>query len=55
MCNCNIDNNEVCEECCDHSDIDEDEFVCLICGKDLREDYISKAFDKYKNKFKYGD
>ncbi len=40
---------------CEHDDICEDEFVCLICGKDMREDLMAKAFDVVKERFKYGD
>lgn len=34
---------EPCQKCCDHSDIDEDERCCLICGADVTEDLIAKA------------
>lgn len=40
--------------CCDHSDVDEDDMVCFICGEDLREEFMSEAFDHYKNS-KYED
>lgn len=45
--------NKLEEENCDHSDIDE--FTCLICGEDMMEQMISRAYDYYKEKFKYGD
>ena len=28
---------EIDEEDCDHSDIDRDDKICLICGKDMTE------------------
>ena len=33
----------ICEDCCDHSDICRDERLCLICGKDLTEEFICDA------------
>jgi hypothetical protein len=32
---------------CDHSDCDE--HCCLICGKDMTEEFIVRAYDKIKN------
>ena len=44
---------DYCENCCGHDDTDG--FECLICGGDLREDIMSQAFDKYKDRMKYGE
>lgn len=32
---------EVCESCCDHSDCDD--HCCLICGKDMCEEFAARA------------
>lgn len=45
--------SEICEECCDHSD--SDDHGCLICGKDLTEDRMARAYDQAKDFLKYGD
>lgn len=42
-----------CEDCCEHSDCDD--HCCLICGKDMAESFSAAAFDRYKDKMKYGD
>lgn len=54
-CECNIDKDEACEECCDHSDIEYDEGCCLICGKDLTEELSARAYDRWKDYNKYGE
>ena len=38
-----MDTEKVSQEECDHSDVCRDEFVCLICGKDMHEEYMSNA------------
>jgi hypothetical protein len=50
---CDEDNDIVCEDCCDHSDCDS--HCCLICGKDMTEDFAAKAYDRYKDYMKYGE
>lgn len=40
---------------CEHSDLDTDEFTCLECGKDLREDLMANALDQAKDRMKYGE
>lgn len=37
------------EEPCEHLDIDKDERCCLICGKDMSEDLMSKSYDTIKD------
>lgn len=44
---------EVCPKCCDHSDIDN--FYCLNCGADRTEDMMSRAYDRAKDYWKYGE
>ena len=50
---CDEDNDVTCEDCCDHSDCDE--HCCLICGKDMTEDFAARAYDRYKDYMKYGE
>ncbi len=46
---------DICFKCCDHSDIEEDERCCLICGRDMTDDLAGRAYDAYKDRMKYGD
>lgn len=46
---------EVCEKCCEHQDICYDERGCLICGKDMTEELMARAYDLAKDRKKYGD
>lgn len=43
---CSVDDGSVCEECCQHGD--SDEHNCLDCGKELLEDRMAQAYDRYK-------
>lgn len=43
------------DEDCDHTDTCMDEFVCLTCGLDRREELMSRAYDRAKDRRKYGD
>lgn len=38
---------------CDHDDVDD--FFCLDCGADLTEEILSKAYDRAKDSYKYGE
>jgi hypothetical protein len=53
------DDSGSCEWCliyyCEHDDVCEDEFVCLNCGEDLREDLMASAYDRAKDLMKYGE
>ena len=40
---------------CEHTDVCEDERVCLDCGEDRTEHMMAKAYDYYKDRMKYGD
>lgn len=42
-----------CQECCEHGDMDGG--YCLDCGKDRTEELMSRAYDYYKDKMKYGE
>lgn len=50
--NCEGCDNTECEQCCTHDDTDD--HCCLICGKDLTEDRMAAAYDRYKDEMKYG-
>lgn len=50
---CKVDDGEVCEECCEHGDMDEGQ--CLDCGADRMEDMMAAAYDRAKDARKYGD
>ena len=53
---CNMgteDTLDTCQECCEH--IDMDDGYCLLCGKDRTEEMMSLAYDRYKDRMKYGD
>jgi len=52
-CEVCLDQNDECEACCPH--LDADEYCCLVCGKDLTEDRASRAYDRFKDKMKYGE
>ena len=43
------------EEECTHENICEDEFYCLDCGEDRREDLMADAYDRAKDFAKYGE
>jgi predicted amidophosphoribosyltransferase len=45
--------HDVCSECCEHGDIDD--MTCLICGHDMTESIMSRAYDQAKDQRKYGD
>lgn len=47
------DDGEVCEECCEHGDIDK--WCCLICGADLGEAMMADAYGRAKDIRKYGE
>lgn len=47
-CGCPIDGDERCEACCDHDDVCMDERCCLICGKDMTEEFAARAYDAFK-------
>lgn len=47
------DNTEDADHC--EHDICPDEFICLYCGEDMREDIASRAYDRYKDYLKYGE
>lgn len=52
---CDADDDMTCPECCVH-DFDPDEgFTCLNCGSDGSERVQSLAYDKEKDRRKYGD
>lgn len=44
---------EVDPRTCGH--YDKDDGICLDCGKDLREDLMADAYDRAKDRIKYGD
>lgn len=44
-----------CEDCCEHSDVCRDERICLICDKDMSEELSARAYDRYKDRMKYGE
>lgn len=48
-------NVDTCEKCCEHDDICLDERCCLICGKDMTEHLMAAAYDRAKDRRKYGD
>lgn len=41
------------QEQCEHDDVDD--FHCLDCGKDLTEDVMARAYDRMKDRMKYGE
>lgn len=41
------------QENCDHSDMEEGQ--CLLCGADRTEELSALAYDRYKDRMKYGD
>lgn len=40
------EDDEICEECCEHGDTDE--YCCLDCGKELTEERMAAAYDRAK-------
>lgn len=52
---CGADTDDLCEDCCEHLDIERDERCCLDCGKDLTEHLSGLAYDRYKDFRKFGD
>ncbi len=42
-----LDSGDGCPDCCDHSD--RDCYCCLICGADLTESTMSRAYDRAKD------
>lgn len=44
--------DEDCQECCEHND--HDDHCCLICGKDMMEEFVSRAERAY-DAMKEGD
>jgi hypothetical protein len=53
-CGCEIDSEEPCEKCCEHTDIEYDEGCCLVCGTDLTERLVSAAYDYCKGRAEDG-
>jgi len=45
--------DDICHECCDHGDVDFP--CCLICGADVAEDMMARAYDQSKDYVKYGE
>jgi hypothetical protein len=39
---------------CEHDDLDE-HHICLNCGEDLYEDMACRAYDRAKDRWKYGE
>lgn len=35
--------DEPCEWCCEHQDVEWDERCCLICGKNMTEEMVARA------------
>lgn len=53
---CDIEDiNHTCQLCCEHDDICYDERCCLVCCEDMTEDLAARAYDRYKDRMKYGD
>lgn len=52
---CGHDESELCQECCEHSDIDEDHMMCIDCDKDMSADILSGLIDREKDRRKYGE
>lgn len=50
-----VDTDKLSPEDCDHTDTCMDEFVCLDCGADRREELMSRAYDRAKDFRKYGE
>lgn len=42
-----------CTKC--EGEVDVDERCCLECGFDMTEEIMSRAFDDWKDRMKYGD
>lgn len=46
---------EDCKICCEHCDIDLDSRTCLWCGLDLEMHIAEQAYERWKNRMKYGE
>jgi hypothetical protein len=51
----NHDDGEACPECCEHEFDPGEGYHCLSCGLDGSEDVMADAYDRAKDRMKYGD
>lgn len=49
------DNQQICQECCEHSPDPDEGYMCLECGKECAEDVMARAYDRAKDLAKYGE
>lgn len=54
-CGAEVFDFEVCEQCCEHDFDSSEGYHCLSCGKDGTEEVMSAAYDRMKDRMKYGE
>ena len=50
-----FDHDEQCQECCPHEFDSSEGYTCLNCGKEGAEEVMSAAYDRAKDRMKYGE